>query len=96
MEVDILCYSPIYYMYMQGQVQLYTQVYNWNMFGNEFIDDVVQLWSLPVGTGSYSSSQTFRSQGGHVTLTAKARVLCADKYYGHYCSTYCGEKGCGK
>lgn len=77
-------------------MQLYTQVYDWNVFGNDFVDDIVQIWSLSVGTGTYSPSQTFQSQSGHITLTARARVTCVDKYRGPYCSVYCGLQGCGK
>ena len=78
----------------QGQVQLYTQVYDWNAFENDLIDDVIQIWSLSVDIGSYSSLQSFKGERGHVTMTARARVVCTGNYSGPYCSTNCGVNGC--
>ena len=66
-------------------MQLYTQVYNWDVFENQPIGIIVQTWSLPVND-SYSPLETFRSDGGHVTITARARVMCTNNYYGPYCS----------
>lgn len=76
-------------------MQLYTQVYNWDVFENQPIDSILQIWSLPV-RNSYSRSRTFRSEKDHVTLTARAKVVCTDGYYGPYCSTFCGVEGCSK
>ena len=82
------------YITIQGQIQVYVQVYNWDIFGEKLVDDIIQDWSIPDGDGSYSRSQTFKGQRGHVTLTTRIRVMCSDNYDGPYCSHFCGINGC--